>query len=221
MTTRKPTPFLLLFLLLQVATSLHPQLTIDRRQALASVLPLHHAAFAAAPAAAAEGQREQTLLLAGIDEASEIIKAAVDSRFMSEIKEAGGKFIYRGLPPGTPSNRPSLFLFPSSDLLDKETYGSASAAAFFAALDREMAALRPTGVRPSNGHLATPSATAAGQWGQAASIWPLGESHYAFCGGSSSSSSSGGGGSSSSGSSSSGGGSRSVSQSILYSKYKQ
>ena len=120
-----------------------------------------------------------------LDEAVRLIQEECDTAFLDGIRESGGGFLYRGLPPNTPTNRPCVFLDPESDLLDPATYMSTNAADFFAHLDETMASLNNgTGVRPMNGHLATPKSRAASAWGPPASIWPLGKVHWAFVKGS-------------------------------------
>ena len=69
------------------------------------------------------------------------------------------------------------------DLLDASTYGSEAAAAYFKGVDGALAA-RGAAARPSVGHLCVADAKAAGAWGAAASVWPLGPAHYAWLPGS-------------------------------------
>ena len=173
---------LLLCLCGQLGSPLSSPLT-SRRQLLfgAPAAVVASGAFAA-PAFAAPafaGPPPVVTALGSVDEAVALIEAETDSRFIDGIKGSGGGFLYRGVAGGgAPLDRPCLVLSPP-DLLDPSTYGSADAAEFFRALDAELAEARSP-VRPRNGHIATPDSRAAASWGQPASIWPLGTTHFAY-----------------------------------------
>ena len=66
---------------------------------------------------------------------------------------------------------------PEPDLLLEETYGSQQALEFFANVQN---VLENEVVNPANGHLATTSSKDAGEWGVAASIWPINAAHYSW-----------------------------------------
>ncbi len=110
--------------------------------------------------------------------------------FVSSVIDSGCNFIYRGLSPkqsnamlqtkninnGIPVIKVTDEPF---DLLDPETYQSKNAAKYFQHLEEEMIA-RGMNIKPSNGHLATTCPKEASRWGDAASIWPLGERNVEF-----------------------------------------
>ncbi|CAM9254705.1 unnamed protein product [Choristocarpus tenellus] len=94
----------------------------------------------------------------------------------------GGSFLYRGEPYWDGGVNPHLQVDVSAflvteepDLLDKATYGSQEAADYFMAVDN---AIRrqygASSARPSNAHIMVANREAAGQWGTACSVWPLG-----------------------------------------------
>ena len=145
---------------------------------------LHRCARSAAAAALVAGTKPATagpdeVLLLDTSEACDLIQRHCSRSFLDVVMTEG--FLYRGLPIDAPTDRASLFVAPRSDLLDEDTY-DAEAARFFASLDVAMASMP---VRPSNGHLASPVSKDAALWGQPASVWPVGEAHWAFCRGSS------------------------------------
>ena len=92
-------------------------------------------------------------------------------------------------PTATPRGSPACAAAAATarreapDLLDASTYGSEAAAAYFKGVDGALAA-RGAAARPSVGHLCVADAKAAGAWGAAASVWPLGPAHYAWLPGS-------------------------------------
>ena len=96
-----------------------------------------------------------------------------NKRYLYNVISSNYNFLYRGRDTSE-AKAPSIRSNEPCDLLDPETYGSEEAASYFAALNRRMAK-ENSPVLPSNGHLATTCPKAAGEWGCAASIWPIGE----------------------------------------------
>ena len=116
--------------------------------------------------------------LNSVREAVDVISASCNKRFLYNCVASGYNFLYHGLDPEE-AVLPSVQTSKPCDLLNPETYVSEEAASYFAALDRRMAKEKSP-VLPSNGHLATTCPKAAGEWGVAASIWPIGEENIHF-----------------------------------------
>jgi len=121
---------------------------------------------------------------------AQYIRNHCNRHFLSSVINSGYKFLYRGLSP----YQSDVMLQSNSinsgtavikitgepcDLLDSETYQSDDAAKYFQSLEEQMKA-RGLNIRPSNGHLATTCPKEASRWGDAASIWPLGERNVDF-----------------------------------------
>lgn len=128
---------------------------------------------------------ETITIIPTLERAIRLIDTSCDRAYLHAVVASGYRFLYRGVPPaknavlaGTPTVR-----VEPCDLLDPTTYGSADAVRYFSALEEQMVKGEegPLPVRPSNGHLATTYASDAAQWGEAASIWPLGNNvHFAW-----------------------------------------
>jgi len=116
-----------------------------------------------------------------IDDAIRVIDASCDRTFLHAVVASDYRFLYRGVDPALAGISPSPTVRTEPcDLLDPSTYGSEEAAKYFSRLDDAMQR-RGSPVLPRNGHLATTSAEEAARWGQAASVWPLGEgAHFAW-----------------------------------------
>lgn len=79
-------------------------------------------------------------------------------------------FLFRG-----EDTRVAKILSPLPDLMDESTYGEPEAVVFFRCLEDLL--LREGAVsRPSTGHIGTATLGDAKVWGDAVSIWPLGDS---------------------------------------------
>lgn len=119
--------------------------------------------------------------LRSVREAVDLIGASCNKRFLYSVVASDYNFLYHGLDPQEAA-APSVMVSKPCDLLNPDTYGSNEAAAYFAQLDERMAKELNSPVRPSNGHLATTCPKAAGEWGVAASIWPIGDDdvHFAW-----------------------------------------
>lgn len=117
--------------------------------------------------------------LKSVREAVDLIGTSCNKRFLYNVVASDYNFLYHGLDPQEAA-APSIMVSKPCDLLNPETYGSEEAAAYFARLDKRMAGELKSPVRPSNGHLATTCPKAAGDWGVAASIWPIGEDNVHF-----------------------------------------
>ena len=102
-----------------------------------------------------------------------LIRAECDPRWLDGIRAGGGTLLYRGT---VGLDGPALLSEPP-DLFDAATYGSAEAADYFRRLED---ALGDAPVRPSRGHIGVASRRDAARWGGPASVWPLGETHYAW-----------------------------------------
>ena len=117
--------------------------------------------------------------LKSVREAVDLIGTSCNKRFLYSVVASNYNFLYHGLDPQE-ATEPSIMISKQCDLLNPETYDSDEAAAYFAQLDSRMARELKSPVRPSNGHLATTCPKAAGEWGVAASIWPIGEVNVHF-----------------------------------------
>ena len=117
--------------------------------------------------------------LNSVREAVDVISASCNRRFLYNCVASDYNFLYHGLDPEE-AVFPSVQTSKPCDLLNPDTYASEEAASYFAALDRRMAKELKSPVLPSNGHLATTCPKAAGKWGVAASIWPIGEENINF-----------------------------------------
>lgn len=117
--------------------------------------------------------------LKSVREAVDMISASCNRRFLYNCVASDYNFLYHGLDPEE-AVFPSVQTSKPCDLLNPDTYASEEAASYFAALDRRMAKELKSPVLPSNGHLATTCPKAAGKWGVAASIWPIGEENINF-----------------------------------------
>lgn len=107
-----------------------------------------------------------------LSEATMLIRKGCDPAFLAAVRYTG-RFLYRGEGLTTAAR-----CTPRPDLLLPGTYADPDALDFFRRLEDS---LPPTvGARPSAGHLGTASLEAAGVWGSAASIWPLGRLTYAW-----------------------------------------
>ena len=117
--------------------------------------------------------------LKSVREAVDLIGTSCNKRFLYSVVASGYNILYHGLDPQEAAE-PSIMISKPCDLLNPETYDSEEAAAYFAQLDKRMARELKSPVRPSNFHLATTCPKAAGEWGVAASIWPIGEDNVHF-----------------------------------------
>ena len=84
---------------------------------------------------------------------------------------ATGTFLYRG----ENDIYPPMILAPKPDLLLPGTYDDPTALAYFQCLEKRLLAAH-IDARPSLGHIATSDKSEAAQWGDAVTIWPMGES---------------------------------------------
>ncbi|CEM36880.1 unnamed protein product [Vitrella brassicaformis CCMP3155] len=86
-----------------------------------------------------------------------------------------GRLLYRG--EGLDNGIEAMLINKEPDLFEPATYGSERVSHFFKQMDT---VLRQRGGRalPSNGHIAVADAAIAAQWGEAASIWPIGDFHW-------------------------------------------
>jgi len=82
---------------------------------------------------------------------------------------ATGKFLYRGEDAVSAPN----ILAPDPDLLLPGTYDDEGAIDYFQCLEKRLSTI--TDARPSLGHIATSDQSEASQWGEAVSVWPLGD----------------------------------------------
>lgn len=148
-----------------------PMQHVSRRNAVGSLVGV----LASAPAFALElsSPASSTVKLDSMQEAIDLIRAQCDKRWLDGIRAGSGSFVYRG----TDGLEAPAVLSEPPDLLDDATYGSAEAAAFFKRLEQS---LKSAPVRPSNGHIGVANVKSAAKWGAVASIWPLGETHYAW-----------------------------------------
>ena len=110
-----------------------------------------------------------------LTQALNLVLASCDPAYLSAVRSTG-RFLYRG-ESSLRSTEPARVFSPPPDLLDLETYGDAEAVRYFRALEQRLATAK---VAPSSGHIAVADAAAAGAWGSAASIWPLGTLHYVW-----------------------------------------
>ena len=148
----------------------------------------HHPLFGAvSPASAAAAppalSAAQPLSL---EQAMRRIASLCDPAFLSAVHQSG-RFLYRGessiAPHGADAagaTAAAAILCPPPDLLVAGTYGEddAAALAYFQSLERTLAR---SPVKPSNGHIGVARREAAASWGEAASVWPIGQAlHYCW-----------------------------------------
>ena len=108
--------------------------------------------------------------------AVDLIRTSCDPAFLAAVQSTGS-FLYRGESLG---REIGLLCAPQPDLLDAGTYGDEGALKYFYALERDLSAAAAV-ARPSTGHIGVASKIAAGEWGDVASVWPLGRPlHYAW-----------------------------------------
>lgn len=111
-----------------------------------------------------------------IDEAVAWINESCGREFISAVVESDYRFLYRGIAPGEQPNS-MLIRHEVPDLLSPATYEDPDACRFFAKLESSMSSCP---LQPSTGHLGTSSCPDATQWGQAASIWPVRGTDFAW-----------------------------------------
>ena len=119
-------------------------------------------------------------------EIAEYIINECNSDFLRSVAKSNYNFLYRGLSPeqsiaasGGKQPRAILLKNESFDLLDPSTYESNDAAGYFQRLEEDMIT-RGLTVKPSNSHMGTTCPKEASRWGQAVSVWPLGEQGVEF-----------------------------------------
>ncbi len=119
---------------------------------------------------------QKTARILDIPQAIQWIDDNCDRRFLHAVIASDYRFLYRGVSSLGP-NDIRMENFGKSDLLKEGTYESPQALKVFESIQD---VLENEVVNPANGHLATSSAKDAGEWGVAASIWPLNGAHYAW-----------------------------------------
>ena len=117
---------------------------------------------------------------------AEYIIKECNSDFLRNVVKSNYNFLYRGLSPEqskavSGGNEPRAILLKNEpfDLLNPSTYESNEAAAYFQRLEDDMIA-KGINIKPSNSHMGTTCPKEASKWGQAASVWPLGEQGVEF-----------------------------------------
>mmetsp|Transcript_19427 Transcript_19427/g.29408 ORF Transcript_19427/g.29408 Transcript_19427/m.29408 type:complete len:269 (-) Transcript_19427:39-845(-) len=118
-----------------------------------------------------------------VDEAIFTIHQHTPPDFIKAVSQSQ-KLLYRGEED---FGSTCLIMAPEPDLLFFDTYSNDQALEYFTQLERCLRAAErekenqsSSGkekefiVRPSNGHIGTPSSSEAARWGTAVSIWPLG-----------------------------------------------
>lgn len=119
-----------------------------------------------------------------IDEAISIIHQHTPPEFIKAVSQSQ-RLLYRGEEDFGPT---CLIMAPTPDLLFFDTYSNDQALAYFTQLEQCLTEIEKKTqsskeakfiVRPSNGHIGTPSSFEAAKWGTAVSIWPLG-SHFSY-----------------------------------------
>lgn len=109
-----------------------------------------------------------------------------NGKYLSSVRRSNYKFLYRGLSPdeiNAVANNDELAAIiikqEPFDLLDAYTYNSTESTMYFRRMEHKMTAMRMP-LKPSNSHIGTTNPNDAARWGQAASIWPLGEEGVDF-----------------------------------------
>ena len=133
-----------------------------------------------------------------IDEALSVIKDDCPSIFLDAVKSSGCRFLYRGedmnahgsLANGTREDKSSktsydcTWMNPQPDLLTPGTYDDVEALTYFEKLEKYLTEISQSSMRklakPSNAHIGTPNIMEASKWGQAVSVWPVGND-FSFC----------------------------------------
>lgn len=111
-----------------------------------------------------------------LSQAIDWIENNCDKRFIHAVVASDYHFLYYGLDQNAKETI-RVESLQESDLLDLETYGSNGAVEYFQNLESLLA---NDVVKPSNGHLMTTSSKDAANWGNAYSMWPMGDVHYAW-----------------------------------------
>jgi hypothetical protein len=115
-----------------------------------------------------------------LNQVVEFICSSTPRTFREGVFKSGGSFLYRGddCSDDNDNSKFGRICHPPPDLLVPGTYPEKDALAYFECLEAQL--LYQT-VRPSNGHLGTPTASDAAVWGNVVSIWPVGsEFSYAW-----------------------------------------
>ena len=117
-------------------------------------------------------------------EIAEYIIKECNSEFLRSVVKSNYNFLYRGLSPEqikAIKNQPRAILLENEpfDLLNPSTYESNKAAAYFQRLEDDMIA-KQMNIKPSNSHMGTTCPKEASKWGQAVSVWPIGEKGVEF-----------------------------------------
>ena len=142
----------------------------SRRSSANTMLLDRRAALAAGLALALPSPQSDVLTLS---QSIHLVQTSCDPTFIAAVASTGA-FLYRGEDlEGSIARRCT----PKPDLLDAGTYDDAAALRYFEALEQR---LMTSKAAPSTGHIGVASMDAASEWGRAASIWPLGQLHYAW-----------------------------------------
>ena len=129
--------------------------------------------FLVAAGGAASASTDSAVREISLGEAVKAIITDGNPDWVRAVVQAG--FIYRGVAEVGPTLRRDAY-----DLYSPATYNSAKAAGYFRSLDAALDKSKAPGPRARTAHLAVANAEAAGRWGTAASIWPLGPATYAW-----------------------------------------
>jgi hypothetical protein len=113
-----------------------------------------------------------------LSQVAELICTSTPYTFRAGVFKSGGRFLYRGDDDSASDYEFGRICHPLPDLLVPGTYPEKNALAYFECLEAQLLYQM---VRPSNGHVGTPTASDAAVWGNVVSIWPLGsELAYAW-----------------------------------------
>ena len=111
-----------------------------------------------------------------LSQAIDWIEQNCDKRFIHAVVASDYNFLYYGLDQNA-KKKIRIESLQESDLFSFDTYGSNDAVEYFQNLE---SLLVNDVVKPSNGHLMTTSSKDAANWGNAYSMWPMGDVHYAW-----------------------------------------
>ena len=117
---------------------------------------------------------------------AEYITKECNSEFLRSVVKSNYNFLYRGLSPeqskvvgSGKKSRAILLKNEPFDLLDPSTYESNEGAAYFQRIEDDMIS-KGLNMKASNSHMGTTCPKEASKWGQAVSVWPLGEQGVEF-----------------------------------------
>lgn len=131
------------------------------------------------------GRCRTSLNIISFQEAITEIKLKSPTSYLNAVRQSKGRFLYRG-EDDFQSLSSCAIVHPEPDLLSYDTYSNDDALIYFTYLEKcinDLSNRNPNQyfVKPSDGHIGTPSSIEASKWGSPFSIWPIGKTFsYAY-----------------------------------------